>query len=94
MDIQPTFDITVPSAAWEKLQQLKGQISALENEAKTLQKELGIPGADSLVALLALKEGEKCSIPVKNGNGMPVGKLSVFHFGGATIPPAWRTRLS
>lgn len=78
--------ITVPSEVWATRLALKAEIAAREKAVAELDKAIGFPDAASVA--------RPCRILVVNGNGHEVGKGSIFWFGGATVPPAWRRRIS
>jgi hypothetical protein len=78
--------VVVPADKWSALLKLKAERSALDKAVKALSAEIGLPDAETLAQDVVL--------PIVNGNGDHVGKLSCYWYGGATIPAAWRTRVS
>lgn len=95
--IAPAF-ITVPADKWKAYRDAKAKASAMEREAKQLGEQCGIPDADTLARTLAGRVNPshelKGEIVVQDGNGAPIGKISVFYHPGAVIPSGWRKRES
>ena len=89
------FIIQVPAVKWDAYQKAKARASAAKREAEQLGEQCGIPDADALAKLMRLRYGiEKGEAVIQDGNGSPIGKVSVFYHPGATIPAGWRKRES
>lgn len=78
--------LKVASEDWKRFLKLKAEKSAIERELKKLEESFDFPKAEEVA--------EEKQLVIFNGNGDEVGKLSVYWYGGATIPPAWRRRIS
>lgn len=78
--------VTVPSDVWATRLALKAEIAAREKAVKALDEKLGFPDA--------AKVGKAAQIIIVNGNGLEIGKGSIFYYPGATIPGGWRRRIS
>lgn len=78
--------VTVPSEVWATRLALKAEIAAREKAVKALDEKLGFPEAEKI--------GRPAQIIIVNGNGLEVGKGVIYWFNGATVPPAWRRRIS
>lgn len=88
------YTIEVPAGKWSELLRLKAEASALDKQIKKLQSELAFPEAAQLAIGFGLTEEDSVSIRIVNGNGDTCGKMSVYWYSGATIPAAWRSRIS
>lgn len=78
--------VTVPSEVWATRLALKAEIAAREKAVKALDEKLGFPDAATI--------GKAAQILIVNGNGLEIGKGSIFYYPGATIPGGWRRRIS
>lgn len=84
----------VSAADWSRYLKLKAECSALEKQVKSLEQTFGFPTPDSLALDYGAVSGETLTFAVVNGNGDYMGKISVFYYPGADIPPSWRKRIS
>ena len=78
--------VTVPSDVWATRLALKAEIAAREKAVKALDESIGFPDA--------AKVGKAATILIVNGNGLEIGKGTIFYYPGATIPGGWRRRVS
>jgi hypothetical protein len=92
--IQPAAQIQVSAEGWHKWRTMKARASAMEKEEKALRAELGFPDTASLVALLGVSEFVKGSAVIIDGNGTPLGKVSVFYVSAKEIPAGFQSRIS
>lgn len=78
--------VTVPSDVWATRLALKAEIAAREKAVKALDEKLGFPDPATI--------GKAATILIVNGNGLEIGKGTIFYYPGATIPAGWRRRIS
>lgn len=88
--------ISATAADWQRYMQAKARASAMEKEVKQIESALGIPEAKDIAKLCGLSADSdaKVSALIVDGNGAPLGKLSVFWFNGAVMPAGFRRRVS
>ena len=91
VNVESTVDdspiiVTVPSEVWATRLALKAEIAAREKAVKALDEKLGFPDAATV--------GKAATILIVNGNGLEIGKGTIFYYPGATIPGGWRRRIS
>lgn len=89
--IQP---ITVPSEQWSTYLAEKAKLSAAKRKVESFQTAWGVKTGEEYASEYSLTDNETIEIPVVNGNGLHVGKLTVFHKDGFTVSPTWAKRLS
>lgn len=77
--------VTVPAEVWAARLALKAEIAAREKAVKAIDDKLGLPDPQAV--------GKPATIIIVNGNGLEMGKGSIFWYGGAIIPPSWRRRV-
>ena len=92
--IQPPAQIQVSAEKWRKWREMHAKASAMEKEAKALRAEMGFPDTAQLVELFGVTETEKKSAVIIDGNGSPLGKVSVFHVSAKEIPAGFQSRIS
>lgn len=78
-------NITVNAGTFSRYQRTRAAIAALERRSKALEAEMALP---------VPSEETSGQWIIADGNGLPIGKLSVFYYPGANIPPGWRKRIS
>lgn len=78
--------IVVNAADWARYLKLKSEANALKKEVDKLEESFGIPEAAEV--------GAECQVEICNGNSDTVGKVKFYWYNGATIPAAWRRRIS
>jgi hypothetical protein len=86
--------IEVSAQAWRAYALAKAKATAATKEAETLRAALGLPETETLVALLGATEAEGASAVLVDGNGTPVGKLSVSFRAPYSVKGGWSARLS
>ncbi len=73
----------------------RARATAASSEAKALETAMGIPDAETLARDFKLPGTDgKATLHVVDGNGFPLGRLSLFWFGGSVTPAAYRKRIS
>jgi hypothetical protein len=92
--ISPAAQIQVSAAAWHAWRAMHQKASAAEKEAKALREAMGFPSTAALVELFGVNEVTKASAVIIDGNGQPLGKVSVFHCGEKIIPAGFQSRIS
>ena len=92
--IAPPAQIQVSAEGWHKWRAMKARASAMEKEEKSLRTELGFPDTAQLVSLLGVTETEKKSAVIIDGNGAPLGKVSVYHCAEKIISAGFQSRIS
>ena len=91
MQVQP---IVVPADQWAKYQKTKAQASALKRQAEAFESAWGVKSGKEYAENFALADGGKLEIPIHDGNGIPLGKLSVSWRDGYEVSPTWAKRIS
>lgn len=87
--------ITVNGPAFAKWRKAVDAASAAKKEADALRQECGFPDTDALRRMLGLTEfGGKASAIVQDGNGKPIGKVSVFWKDAFEMPAGFSSRVS
>lgn len=86
--------ITVNAEAFAKWQKAKQAAQALAKEADALRMECGFPETETLVSLLGVAECGKGSAVIVNGNGVPIGKVSVFWKDAYVVKAGFSSRIS
>jgi hypothetical protein len=92
--INPPAQIQVSAEKWRKWREMHAKASAMEKEAKALRAEMGFPETAQLVQMLGVTETEKNSAVIIDGNGTPLGKVSVFYVSEKIIPAQFQSRIS
>ena len=93
-DVTSQAVIVVSAESFAKWQRVKQAASALAKEAEVLKAECGFPDTEKLVALLEIPEGGKGAAVIVNGNGAPIGKLSVFWKDAYIVQAGFSSRVS
>jgi hypothetical protein len=75
--MQTIHQIQVSAEAWRAFVLAKDAASAAAREAEACKLALGLPSTEELVALLGASESTAAAAVVTNGNGTPIGKLTV-----------------
>jgi hypothetical protein len=83
---RPIEQVMVEADQWTKYLKLKAERASVEREIKGIEETFHFPSAEEV--------GRDAQMVIVNGNGDAVGKLSVYWYTGATIPAAWRRRVS
>lgn len=86
--------ITVNAEDWSRYLKLKSQASAIKREVEALETSFNLPEPAELAKEYKAQSGDKLCVEIVNGNGLTVGKLSIFWFPGSEVPAAWRKRIS
>lgn len=80
---------------WQRLMSAKQRANAAQAEAKALEEAMGIPSAETLAKDFSLPNSDgKASIHIVDGNGFPLGKMSVYWWPGSVTSPGYRKRIS
>jgi hypothetical protein len=86
--------ITVPADAWRAFIAAKARAAAAEKEAAAARMLLGIPGTAELVALLGATEETSAAAVIVDGNGTPIGKVSVYRRDGYVVEPGFVSKIT
>jgi len=88
--------IVAPADEWLKFKAAKARESAAKREADAFLASWGVRDAAEYAAELGISEDTKLELPVVNGNGQHVGKLTVSFRQPETEPRPgfWTKRLS
>lgn len=79
IDLSIPAEIKVSADLFAKYKDAKGRESAAKWEADAVKKLMGLPDTASLVAQLGLtKKNPRGEVVIKDGNSVPIGKISVF----------------
>lgn len=87
-------ELTVNADAFRAYNEAKQRENAAKKEAEAARVLAGIPPTEDLVRLLGISEGGKGSVVVKNGNNVPVGKISVFWKDEYSVKAGFSSRVS
>lgn len=88
-------EITVRADAFRAYREAKQREAAAKKEAEAARAEAGIPSTDDLVKQLKLsKTNDKGEVVIKDGNGVPIGKISVFWKNSFEMPAGYQSRVS
>lgn len=87
-------DIIVKADAFRAYREAKARAAAAQKEADAARKLAGIPSTEDLVNQLDLSKGEKGEVVIKDGNGVPMGKIAVFWKDGFEMPAGFQARIS
>lgn len=87
--------ITATAADWRNLSTLRANAAAAKKLADAAEAAMGIPTAEEIAAQAGLPEAHgSLRAVIVDGNGQPIGQLSVYYFPGAEMPAGYRRRLS
>lgn len=86
--------ITVNGPAFAKWRKAVDAANAAKKEVDALKEVCGFPDTENLVSMLGLAQGGKASATVADGNGKPIGKVSVYWKGAFEIPAGFSSRVS
>ena len=86
--------IEVSAQAWRAYALAKAKATAAAKEAETLKAALGLPETEALVAMLGANEENGASAVLVDGNGTPVGKLSLAYRAAYAVKAGWVSRLT
>jgi len=86
--------ITVNGPAFAVWRKAHAAATAARKEADTLREACGFPSTESLVVMLGIAQGGKASATVADGNGKPVGKVSVYWKDAFEMPAGFSSRVS
>lgn len=94
--MEKQIQIKVQAQAWADLLSAKAKEAAFKREVESLEKQLGIASGSALAEAFGLKDGERAEAVVVDGNGSPIGKLTVSYRPGyvAEVKPTWIKRPS
>lgn len=84
--------ITVCAEVWGRFIRAKSAAAAAEKEVKAVRAELGLP-ADAAAACALFGDAFPEAV-ICDGNGRPVGKLTVFMRDAYTVPAGKSLRIS
>lgn len=91
MNIQP---ITAPIDQWKRYKAAKARAAAAKREADAFLTVWGIQEADIYAKRYNLAETDTLEIPVQDGNGQAIGKLTVSHRDACEVSAHWRKQVS
>jgi len=93
--VSHTVSIQATAADWATYRNAKARANAAEKEVKAIEGKLGLPDAKSLARLVGFTaEGEARTVLVTDGNGTPLGTLTVYWFSGSETPAGIRRRVN
>jgi len=84
----------VSSDAWGKFLVLKAQSNALKNQVEGQRESFGFTPKNELVTQYGLEPLDKVTVPIVNGNGAQVGKVTYYWQDEKVIPAGWAMRIS
>jgi hypothetical protein len=85
----------VNGPAFAKWRKAVDAANAAKKEAETLKEVCGFPDTESLRRLLGVTEWQtKGAAVIVDGNGKPVGKVSVFFKDAFVMPAGFSSRVS
>ena len=88
--------INATAADWHALTEAKARASAAARHVEQLEKAMNIPDAKEIARLcgVSAEADAKVSALIVDGNGAPLGKLTVFWFPGCAMPAGFRRRIT
>lgn len=87
--------IQATAADWQTYRNAKARANAAAKEVSAIESALGLPDAKSLARLVGFTaEGEAQTVLVTDGNGSPLGSLTVYWFSGSETPAGIRRRVN
>ena len=90
-NVSHKIQIQATAADWQTLRNAKARATAADKEVKAITKALGLPDAKELARMVGFTaEGEAQSVLVVDGNGAPLGTLTVYWFSGSETPAGIR----
>lgn len=89
------IQIQATAADWAQLRDARARAAAASNYVDSLQSALGLPDAKALAQLVgASAESDAQTVLVVDGNGSPLGTLTVFWHPGGMRKAGFQRRIN